>query len=714
MAIFEKFKSAVRSMTGGHERHIVVKQPDDHVKQQTLALIEQGNALEDAGQLVEARALYENAVQMAPTLAKTHVNLGNVLLALDQPEAAIEAYMAALVQQPDLAAAYFNIGNAQVACSRLREALSAYDQALALNAGFVDALVAKGNVQGDLKDFESAIASYQKALQLSPHYSEVLLNLGNAFRALDRFNEAVQCFNQVLSLSPASPELHRNFGLAFRGLDRLGDAVTSFSKAVALKPDYATAQIDLANTYRELGEISKAIEVARLAITLDPNESGAWSLLFFCLSDSGDVDKQTLFAEHRRFGEHFEPQFQPNWQPHQNLRDTERVLQVGVVSGDLSNHAVASFFEPVLLQLLTMSALSIHIYETSGREDNVTRRIKAQVKHWNDVEMLSADKLANLIRQDGIDVLIDLSGHTPANRLLTFARKPAPIQMSWIGYPGTTGMQTMDYFIGDRHVFPVGEFDAFFTEKIIRIPATAAFQSIPNPPCVNALPALKNGFITFASFNRIDKISKAVIVLWSQLLSAIPDSKMLLGGLPLNENFEQLTEWFAAEGVPSERLVFHRRCSMDAYLELHHHVDICLDTFPYGGGTTTCHALWMGVPILTLAGNTPAGRVAAGLLSHLDIHKLFVASDKLDFVNKGRWCAANIQFLEDLRRELRARFKSSALSQPSIVAGGFEYSVRHAWHRWCAGLPAENFEVVHNQGRYCISEQMDIMAKQNT
>lgn len=699
-------------MAGTSERYTVNPKPDGYELKQALALIEQGNALEDAGQLVHARVLYENAVQIAPTLAKAYLNLGNVLLALEQPEAALESYFSALAQQPDWAAAYFNIGNAQIACNRLGDALKAYDQALVLNPGFVDALVAKGNVQGDLKDFESAIASYQKALQLSPHYAEVHLNLGNTFRALARFNEAVQCFNQVLAFSPATPELHRNFGLAFKGLDRLDDAVTSFTKAVALKPDYVNAQIDLANTYRELGDISKAIEIARLAITLDPNESGAWSLLFFCLSDSEDVDKQTLFAEHRRFGEHFEPQFQSSRRPHSNLRDPERVLQVGVVSGDLSNHAVASFFEPVLLLLLKMSVLSIHIYETSGREDVVTRRIKAQVKHWNDVEMLSPDMLANLIREDGIDVLIDLSGHTPANRLLTFARKPAPIQMTWIGYPGTTGMQTMDYFVGDRHVFPVGEFDSFFSEQILRIPATASFQPVPNAPLVNALPALKNRFITFASFNRIDKINKAVINLWSQLLIAVPDAKMLLGGLPLSETFEQLTQWFAAEGVSSERLIFHRRTSMDSYLELHHHVDICLDTFPYGGGTTTCHALWMGVPTLTLAGDAPAGRVAAGLLSHLDIQKSFVASDKSDFVNKGKWCAANIQFLTDLRQELRERFKGSALSQPSIVAGGFEYALRHAWKRWCAGLPAETFQVVHNQNCYSISQH--IPTEQNT
>lgn len=704
MAIFDKLKSAVYRMAGRSERTAVNPQPDDHVLQQAVVLIEQGNTLEDAGQLAQARALYENAVQIAPMLAKAHLNLGNVLLALEQPEAALEAYLAALAQQPNMAAAYFNMGNAQIACNRPRDALKAYEQALVLNPGFVDALVAKGNVQGDLKNFDSAITSYQKALQLSPSYAEVHLNLGTTFRTLDRFDEAVQCFNQVLSLNSDSPELHRNFGLAFKGLDRLGDAVTSFTKAVALKPDYVNAQIDLANTYRELGDISKAIESARLAITLDPNESGGWSLLLFCLSDSEDVDKQTLFAEHRRFGEHFEPQFQSSRRPHLNPRDPERILQVGVVSGDLSNHAVASFFEPVLLLLLKMSALSIHVYETSGREDDVSHRIKAHVKCWNDVETLSPEQLANLIRQDGIDVLIDLSGHTPANRLLTFARKPAPIQMSWMGYPGTTGLKTMDYYVGDRHFLPHGEYDEMFSEKVLRIPANAPFQPFPFAPEVNRLPASHNGFVTFASFNRIDKMNKNVIGVWSRLLKNLPSSKLIMAGMPLGGSFDQLFYWFSQNGVSADRLEFHRRSGMAEYLKMHHQVDICLDTFPYGGGTTTCHALWMGVPTLTLVGTTPTAGVGRAILSHVDLQTTFCANDPEEFVNKGLWCAENLVYLQELRSGLRARVQNSALSKPETVAGGLELAMRHAWRRWCADLPPVSFEISHDDGQFRVND----------
>lgn len=703
MAIFEKLKTVVRSMSGMQERRTV--QPVGDRIEEAQTLIEQGNALEDAGQLERARALYENAVKIAPTLGKAYLNLGNILLALDQPQEAVEAYSTALVRQPNWPAAYFNMANALVASNRLIDAIASYDQALLINASFVDALVAKGNVHGDLKDFESSVTCYRKAIQIEPNYAEVWLNLGQTYRSLGRMSEALECFNMVLKLSSDSPGLHHSIGLAYKGLDRLNDAADSFKKAVSLQPGYATAQIDLANTYRELGDIGKAIEIARSVIALAPNESGAWSLLFFCLSDSEEIDKQTLFAEHRRFGEHFEPQFQSSWRPHQNLRDTERVLQVGVVSGDLSNHAVASFFEPILLHFLKLPTLSIHIYETSGREDDVTRRIKAQVKHWNDVEMLSADTLANLIRQHRIDVLIDLSGHTPANRLLTFARKPAPIQMSWIGYAGTTGLKSIDYYVGDRYFLPFGEYDDLFTEKILRIPANAPFQPAPHAPEVNDLPALKNGYVTFASFNRIDKIGRSVVRLWSSLLRGVPNSKMIIAGMPLGGSFDHLIIWFAEEGIQEDRLEFHRRSGMADYLKMHHRVDICLDTFPYGGGTTTCHALWMGVPTLTLAGGTPTAGAGRSILLHLDLDNIFCANDQVEFNNKGLWCVENLDYLQKLRHMLRDRFHKSALSQPSTVAGGLEFAMRHAWRRWCADLPAIPFEVTHYAGQFNIVDK---------
>jgi hypothetical protein len=299
--------------------------------------------------------------------------------------------------------------------------------------------------------------------------------------------------------------------------------------------------------------------------------------------------------------------------------------------------------------------------------------------------------LAQQIRADGIDILIDLSGHTRNNRLLTFARKPAPIQASWIGYPGTTGLQAMDYYLADRFLLPPGLFDGQFTEKIVRLPGTAPFCPAQESPPVNALPALTNGCITFGSFNRLNKITRPVVALWSRLMSAVPGSKMLMGAMPEGDDHSGLIDWFAREGIARERLSFHPRSGIAAYLELHHQVDICLDTFPYNGGTTTLHAIWMGVPTLTLAGGTVPARQGAALLGHVGLEE-FVAQDAADFVRKGLRWTGDVAALAELRSGLRERFAHSALGRPELIAAGLESALRTMWQRWCAGLPPESFD----------------------
>jgi protein O-GlcNAc transferase len=288
--------------------------------------------------------------------------------------------------------------------------------------------------------------------------------------------------------------------------------------------------------------------------------------------------------------------------------------------------------------------------------------------------------------------LIDLSGHTAKHRLLTFARKPAPVQASWIGYPGTTGLHAMDYYLSDRFMFPDVGFDSQLTEKIVKLPASVPFLPSKDAPPVNALPALSNGYMTFGSFNRSNKISRPVIALWAQLLRALPDSRMLLGAMSQDGQYQTLIDWFAQEGIVRERLDFHARSSMERYLGLHHQIDICLDTFPYNGGTTTFHALWMGVPTLTLAGQTIASRSGASILGHVNL-EAFTAHDVADFKKKGLYWADHPGELSIIRTGLRERFTKSASGQPAVIAAGLERALRIMWQRWCAGLPAASFEV---------------------
>ena len=261
-----------------------------------------------------------------------------------------------------------------------------------------------------------------------------------------------------------------------------------------------------------------------------------------------------------------------------------------------------------------------------------------------------------------------------------------------MGYPGTTGLQAMDYFLSDRFFVPGDEFSEQFTEKIVRLPANAPFMPNKDAPPVNALPALSNGYVTFGSFNRPNKISRSVVALWAQLLRAVPTARMFLACMPSEDRNDPLTEWFEQEGIARNRLLFQKRCGMDLYLGLHSKVDICLDTFPYNGGTTTLHALWMGVPTLTLTGSTPAGRSGATILGHAGL-EAFVANDANDFVQKGLSWANDLAALQVIRAGLRERMAKSAMGQPALIAAGLNHAFRVMWQRWCNGLPAESFDV---------------------
>jgi protein O-GlcNAc transferase len=667
MALFDK----ISSLLGRAKTAAPAAEPSVDLSSDAQALICKGNDLEDAGQLKEALALYEQAASLVPGFSSAHLNRGNALLALGQPDQAIKAYQDAIAVQPDFAAAHFNLGNAQFDCGQTAAALQSYLLATRYKPAFASAWVALGNVQGDLSRNDDAVISYQKA---------IALDSGNA-------------------------KVHRNLGLTLRQLGRLSDAQSSFATAVSVDPADLAPLCDLSNVYRELGEVNAAVRTARQACALDPKASSPHSLLLFCLSHSGDISPRELYLEHCRFGEKFEPDRSDAVPAHLNTRDPDRVLQVGLVSADLRNHAVASFFEPVFYLLLQMRGIHLHVYDNGRPADEVSRRMKAQSPNWIEVATMSVDALSQQIRRDRIDVLIDLSGHTPGHRLMNFAQKPAPVQMSWIGYPGTTGMRLMDYYIADPHFLPPGEFDAYFTEKILRLPANAPFQSIDHPPDVNPLPALTKGFICFGSFNRLDKISQEVVQLWAKLLCALPDARMVVGGMPLKGSLDQITDWFVQSGVEPQRLTFYRRSNMHDYLQLHHQVDVCLDTFPYGGGTTTCHALYMGVPTLTIAGQTPAAVSSRSILSHAGIKTQFVAANPDEFLAKAQWCASHLDQLAALRSDLRERFKASNMMQPAVVAGGLEAALRHAWRRWCQELPAESFEVTHDNGHFAVTPQ---------
>lgn len=699
-----------------------------------------GNLLQQLGRLDEAWDCFQKATEIQPDNATAHFCLGNTLQAIENYDLAMESYCRALALRPDFIEAQSNLGNAFHSLGKTDLAIASFQKAIDINN---DSAIAHNNLGLMLKltgRLEEAATSFARVTALDVNHSEAWINLGitlqllgqpnksldcflaalktgthlaeahfrlgNALQILGRFQEAAKSFRLAIKIQPEFAVAHCNLGHVLRELGQSDDAMACFSHALQIDPDSALAHANMGVIQQDRGDHAKAVVSFRKALMIEPDSDLTYSNYLFALTHLNTISAKTLFEEHRHFGQHFEDQLRnavmpdkSGWEKvHSNDRQEGRRLRIGFVSGDLRYHAVAHFLEPVLEHLCNSAELELHAYYNHPVEDKTSERLLRHLTNWHQITNLSDDMLAAKIRNDGMDILVDLSGHTGRNRLLTFARKPAPIQASWIGYPHTTGLLAMDYYLADRHFLPQGRFDGQFTEKLVRLPASTPFQPILSAPLVNSLPATECGYLTFGSFNRISKLSPDVISLWSQLLRALPKARMLLGAIPEGNEASRLIQCFATEGIESERLILHPRVDMNRYLKLHHQVDICLDTFPYSGGTTTNHALWMGVPTLSLDGETPPGRQGAANLGYVGLES-FVACDKAEFVQKGLHWENHLTDLADLRASLRNRFAQVPTRKPEMVAAALERALRIMWQRWCAGLPAESFDVEEQQGR---------------
>jgi predicted O-linked N-acetylglucosamine transferase (SPINDLY family) len=496
-----------------------------------------------------------------------------------------------------------------------------------------------------------------------PEDAEALCNLGTALAKIPRLDEAERWLLRALKIDPVFAAAHVKLGTVYQLQGRYGEAEISLRRAMALYPDEYVAANDTPHS----------------------------SLLFMLNHDPG-VQADALFAEHCRVGAYLEGGLRHSQPQRRPRAEAARCLQVGFVSADFRYHSVASFIEPILRCWRRSERLRITLYHNNPIEDEVSRRLRGYVSRWHTVFDLSNAELVARIREDRIDILIDLAGHTAMHRLRVFAHKPAPVQVSWLGYPATTGLQAMDYYLTDRHFFPKGEFDRYFTEKLVYVPAVWTFDPSALAPPVNRLPALTLGYLTFGSFNRLGKINETTIQLWARLLRALPTARKLIVGIPLEQKHRVLIDWFAAAGITRERLGFHPWTDTETHLKFHNQVDIALESTPYTGCTTSNHALWMGVPSLTLAGSTPASRLCAANLGHLGLDE-FIAASPDEFVAKGLYWAGRLDALADLRAGLRSRWQRSPARDSAFVAAGIEVALRRMWQRWCSGSPPQSFEV---------------------
>ncbi|ACT47827.1 tetratricopeptide repeat protein [Methylotenera mobilis] len=498
--------------------------------------------------------------------------------------------------------------------------------------------------------------------------------------------------SHALALNQDDAQEHCYYGLVLKGQGDLVNAAATFKQAIELQPDYAAAYNNLGIVTKDMGDVAAAVAYYRKALAINPGYASCYSNLLFCLSHTDIVSADDLFIEHRKFGAQYEAVYKSAWPKHSHQADVAKRLHVGFVSADFREHSLANFFEPVLEHLSQVADIALHAYANNAIEDGVTQRLKAKFKYWNKVDDLTDAALAERVRADKIDILVDLDGHTAGNRLISFAMKPAPIQISWLGYLATTGLTAMDYYLADAHLLPPGQFDQQFTEKIVQLPANAPFTPSALSPAVGALPALSNDFITFGCFNRVEKITPSVIKLWSGLLNAVPNSKLLLGAMPKDGSYDGVINELASHAISADRLIIHHRSTMDNYLKLHNLVDICLDTFPSNGVTTTCHAAWMGVPTLCLEGQSLMSRGAMAVMLHLGLPE-FVVKSHDDFINKGIDWAEHLQYLSEVRAALRKKFNDSALNQPQFISENLVLALRTMWVRWCKKQPTISFKI---------------------
>lgn len=638
------------------------------------------------GQADVSLELLRKAISLNPVNPSFHNNLGGVLHSLGRLDEAAACYREAIVLAPDFATAYANLATVLKHQNRLDEAIASCNKAIDLKPDHVNAHNILGTVLASQHRFDEAIACYKAALSFQPEHANVNLNLGAAFASVGRFDEALARYKKALSIKPDSAEAHFNLAQLLMRCGKLEAAADYFRQALALKPNLAAAHNNLATLMKKEGRLDETLAGFQRALALEPDNPLFHSNLLLYAQYSPDLSPPGLFAEHLRFAQRFEWPLIPTWRPHTNSRDPERPLRVGYVSGDYFDHAVAFFIEPVLASH-DKSQVETFCYYNNDRHEAMTNRIMALADHWLPCQELSDDQLAERIRADGIDILVDLSGHTGKNRLLVFARKPAPVQATWIGYPGTTGLVAMDYRITDAYMDPPGLTECYHSEQLIRLPGSgAAYRPAQGCPSVNELPATTEGVFTFASLNNLAKVNPSVIALWGRLLTALPKARLMIGNASEPSVRRRLLEAFGKVGIAEERLWLQPRMPLLDYFALYHRIDLALDPFPYNGGTTTNDSLWMGVPVITLAGENMVSRCGVTLLSRVGLTDFIVRSEE-EYLQRALQFAQDLPELNRIRQSLRGRMDEGSSNGAESITRHLEDAYRDMWRKWCASTP---------------------------
>lgn len=687
---------------------------DFGVTQERL-LMQQGFQLHKQNRLAEAESIYRQVLAANPQHSDALFLLGAIGLYYNHYEAAEELTLHSLQLRPDNIDGYLNLGKVYQMQKRFAEAEQNFGHALKLKPERADIwfklgqlleiqgkwdqaeqhyqngvaahsdnavmMMNLGNIYLQQNDPAKAEEIYYRAIALDPNVPEIYFNLGDVYHEQGLLEQAETLYKKALALNPRYIDALFHLSMLYRAQAKLTEAIETNLKIVEIEPNHAGAYLNLGNIYKYQGNISEAIHYYRKAYSLRPDHALAHSNYIFVLHYDPHISSEEIYRETLAWSaRHTE---NTPWLAHSNDRSPERRLRIGYVSGDFCKHPAAVYIEPVLRHHNT-SQVEIFCYSNYQKEDEVTKRLQFYADHWRNIVELSDAAAAALIQEDKIDILIDLSGHTAGNRLTLFARKPAPLQATWIGYFNTVGMKAMDYIITDRFLLPSEE-EHLYVEKPLRLPnSSIVFKTHDLPIEVNALPAINNGYITFGCFNALSKLTPEVIGLWAEILKRIPNAKLYLK----NKSFghpdvcELYSSQFAALGIEPSRLTFSGFSLTPEYLKSYNDVDLGLDPFPYNGATTTLDSLWMGVPLIALKGDRLVGHIGESLLGAVGLEE-FIAASKTEYVEKAVAMAKNMNRLAEIRRTLRPILTVAPLTNPTVFTRGLEVAFRGIWKEWC-------------------------------
>jgi protein O-GlcNAc transferase len=591
---------------------------------------------------------------------------------------------------PDHPYSLYLRGMAAGEAGRLEEALGLLDQSIAAAPNLAEAHGNRAAALTALGRLDEAAQAFRRALELDPHQVAAWFSLGNVEARRNQNHAAFEAFLQVLQVEPLNAAAWTNMAIALHKVGKLDDALAAYQKALNLEPNAAQIHFNTAITLLALGRTYAAFNASCRAVELDPNYVMAHSNVLLCMAYQGGGSGAEHLAAHKAWGElHAEP-LKPASVVYNNSRDPERRLKIGYVSCDFQAHPVGWLLANVL-PAHDREKVEVFCYANDVVEDEVTSRLKASADHWRDITGADDDEVAARVRWDHIDILIDLTGHTGKNRLLAFALEPAPVQASWIGYPGTTGMSAIDYLIMDAATAPGGA-EAWCSEALVRLPHGRFCYAAP--ATAPAVAERSEGPVVFGSFNHLAKLSPDVLRLWARVLAAVPQSRLVLKWKSTSEASVQawLRAAFAAEGIGEDRLELRGGSSHAQMLGEYGDIDIALDPFPYTGGITSAEALWMGVPVVTLPGDRITSRQTFAFLTELGLTDL-AASSEDDYVRIATALAGDPGRRAELRRTLRPRMAASPLTDGAKFTPGLEDAYRQMWRRWCADQTPEAFDV---------------------